>query len=312
MRPNFYSGTGLDRADRLRNDTAWLAERLDHPRSLFTPVWRQRSLFDLPPEAPPAGATPRAVFLDGAEALDLRGISAQTVFLGIDEEDRAHFAVDISPVETPDHLPALAGRGHFSDLRNVGPLLPHQEGAILACARGMLYWHQRHLFCGLCGHPTESRNAGFQRSCLSETCGAPHFPRTDPAVIMLVHDGGDRCVLGRQKIWPPGMHSTLAGFVEPGESLEESVAREVEEEVGLVVDRVTYQSSQPWPFPSSLMLGFWARAPYQDLKVDEEEIESARWYDRAALRNSPEDEGFRLPRKDSIARRLIEDWLARG
>ena len=129
---------------------------------------------------------------------------------------------------------------------------------------------------------------------------------------MLVHDGGDRCVMGRQKVWPAGMHSTLAGFVEPGESLEEAVTREVMEEVGLAVRDVTYHSSQPWPFPSSIMLGFHARGDFGALTVDETEVESARWFSRAELRASPEDETLKLPRRDSIARRLIEDWLAEG
>ncbi|MDH3792070.1 MAG: NAD(+) diphosphatase, partial [Rhodospirillales bacterium] len=147
--------------------------------------------------------------------------------------------------------------------------------------------------------------------CSAPDCGSQHFPRTDPAVIMLVHDGA-RCVLGRQEIWPPGMHSTLAGFVEPGETLEEAVAREVAEEVGLRFDpgQVFYQSSQPWPFPSSLMLGFHARIEPAELRVNRAEIESAAWFSREDLLNSPEDESFRLPRADSIARRLIEDWLA--
>jgi NAD+ diphosphatase len=141
-----------------------------------------------------------------------------------------------------------------------------------------------------------------------------HFPRTDPAVIMLVHDGAGRCLLGRQPFWPPGMHSTLAGFVEPGESLEEAVAREIWEEVGLKlpVEEVTYHSSQPWPFPSSIMLGFHARAEHGPLDLGADELESAQWYTREELRNSPEDETFKLPRRDSIARRLIEDWLEEG
>ncbi len=126
---------------------------------------------------------------------------------------------------------------------------------------------------------------------------------------MLVHDGGDRCVLGRQERFPPGMHSTLAGFVEPGESLEEAVAREVWEEVGIEIEEAAYHSSQPWPFPSSIMLGFHARARFGPLTVDPHELESAQWYDRQTLLASPEDERFKLPRKDSIARQLILSWL---
>jgi len=138
-----------------------------------------------------------------------------------------------------------------------------------------------------------------------------HFPRTDPAVIMLVHQGSERCLLGRQAAWPQGMHSTLAGFVEPGESLEEAVAREVYEETRIELASVTYHSSQPWPFPASLMLGFHAEAKTTAITVDTSELEDARWYERSWLLAHQDDESFRLPRRDSIARRLLEDWLKR-
>lgn len=304
--PNFYSHNGLDRADRLRSDAGWLEACLARPTTRFVPLWQTRSLFDLPAE----GSEPRAVLLAATEAEALVARGGERIFLGLDAEGCAYFALDVSVLDSPDHEPALAGRGHFADLRSFGPLLPHQEGAVLAYARGMVWWHDRHRFCGVCGAPTESRQGGFQRACSNSACGALHFPRTDPAVIMLVHDGGGRCVLGRQKVWTPGMHSTLAGFVEPGESLEEAVAREVEEEVGIAVEAVTYHSSQPWPFPSSLMVGFHARTGDRELRVHPEELESARWFSREELLASPEDESLRLPRKDSIARRLIEDWLA--
>jgi NAD+ diphosphatase len=197
----------------------------------------------------------------------------------------------------------------FTDLRSVGAIMPRDDGALLAYARGLIHWHSRHRFCGVCGHPTVSEQAGHQRRCANPVCGAVHFPRTDPAVIMLIHDG-DRIILGRQAQWPPGMNSVLAGFVEPGESLEEAVAREVMEEVGIAVTEVRYRSSQPWPFPSSIMLGFTARALTADIRLSPDEIETARWYSRDELRRSPENESFRLPRRDSIARRLVDDWLA--
>ena len=306
-RSNFYSESPLDRADNRRQDEAWLAERLAAEDTRFVALWQNRNLVDRLEGDPPRSA----VFLDRDhyEALaDLLDDAA--IFLGEDAEKHSYFAIDLAKLELPDHHPVLAGLGHFADLRLFGPMLPQGEGALLAYARGMIYWHRRHRFCGLCGAPTRSERGGHLRRCTNPACGASHFPRTDPAVIMVVHDGGDRCVLGRQANWPSGMHSTLAGFVEPGESLEEAVAREVEEEVGLKVTDVTYHSSQPWPFPSSLMIGFWARAEGGALQVDETEIERAAWYSRAELIASPEDESFRLPRRDSIARRLIEDWLS--
>ena len=146
------------------------------------------------------------------------------------------------------------------------------------------------------------------RRCTNPACAAEHHPRIDPAVIMRVEHRG-RILLGRQKQWPVGMHSVLAGFVEPGESLEDAVRREVGEEIGVAVDQVRYNSSQPWPFPASIMLGFSARARGTTIQVDPSELETARWYTRAELLASPENETFRLPRRDSIARRLIADWL---
>jgi NAD+ diphosphatase len=204
--------------------------------------------------------------------------------------------------------PALPG-ARFADLRSVGPLLAREEGGLLAYARGLMHWHQRHRFCGVCGSPTESREAGHMRRCTNPACAAEHHPRTDPAVIMRVEHQG-RILLGRQKQWPVGMHSVLAGFVEPGESLEDAVRREVAEEVALQLTEVHYHSSQPWPFPSSIMLGFTAIAEGDQFRVDEHELEMARWFTREELLASPEDETFRLPRRDSIARRLVDDWIA--
>ncbi len=298
---NFYAGAGLDRVDKLRRDEAWIEARLADPGTRFLPVWRGRNLVVEPDR-------PALAWLTTAEAHHYLDRGAAWAVLGLVGQD-CYVALDVSAEETPDHAPLLVGRGHFSDLRVVGPLLGRAEGALLAYARGLVYWHERHLFCGLCGSRTHLVQGGHVRRCGNESCATQHFPRTDPAVIMLVHDGGERCVMGRQKVWPPGMHSTLAGFLEPGESLEEAVAREVEEEVGLKVSEVTYHSSQPWPFPSSLMVGFHARADFGPLEIDPDELETARWFDREALRNSPEDESLRLPRRDSIARRLINDWL---
>jgi len=302
---NYYSGMHLDRADHLRRDGDWLAARLADPASRFVPVWRTRNLIR-------GAQDPRAVWLEGAAARALRTQASETVFLGLAGET-AYFALDLSAIGDPEAAPELtdggAPLGVFLDLRTVGPLVERNEGAILAYARGLVHWHQRHRFCGVCGEATTSVQGGHQRHCRDADCGIQHFPRTDPAVIMLIHDG-EHCVLGRQKIWANGMHSTLAGFVEPGESLEDAVAREVKEEVGLELDEIHYHSSQPWPFPASLMLGFHATCRNRPLRVDAHELAAADWYSRDALKASPEDDSFRLPRRDSIARRLIDDWLA--
>jgi NAD+ diphosphatase len=198
--------------------------------------------------------------------------------------------------------------GAFADLRAVSGLLPPGEASVLAHARGLMHWRVKHRFCGVCGAPCEPRSAGHVMACTA--CNAQHFPRTDPAVIMLVVRG-EYCLLGNAPRFANAMYSTLAGFVEPGESLEEAVRREVQEEVGVTVGAVHYHSSQPWPFPSSLMVGFHAEALSEEITIDAEELRDARWFHRDQMRN-PRDHGFSLPRGDSVARRLIEDWLAHG
>ena len=298
---NFYAGGALDRAGPRRKDETWVAALLDHETSRFVALWRGQNLVH---KADSDG--PRAAFLDRAA---VAALEREPVLLGLLDE-RAYFAVDLSHEPAPLAILAAASPLEFTDLRRVGPLLPRQEGALLAYARGIAYWHERHRFCGVCGAPTLSAEGGHVRRCSNALCAISHFPRTDPAVIMLVHDG-ERCLLGRKPGWPTGMHSTLAGFVEPGESLEEAVAREVFEETGVRVDEVRYHSSQPWPFPASLMLGFHARARTLDIIPDGEEIEHAQWYERKFLLAHQDDDTLRLPRRDSIARRLVEDWLRR-
>ncbi|MDH3660388.1 MAG: NAD(+) diphosphatase, partial [Alphaproteobacteria bacterium] len=180
-----------------------------------------------------------------------------------------------------------------------------------AYSRALVFWHQRHRFCGACGSETRPAHGGHVRKC--SRCGTHHFPRSDPAVIVLVTHGAgadERCLLGRSPRFIPGMYSTLAGFVEPGESLEETVSREIREEAGVELADIAYCSSQPWPFPASLMLGFRARALDDHLMVDREELEDARWFTRDELLD-PKHRPIKLPNRDSIARHLIEDWLMR-
>lgn len=314
---NVYASGGIERAHLLRSDIAKLRELLSHPDARVVPVWRSRNLVVEDGQAPQPGFLTVEQFqqLFAEIALDPEG---SAILLGF-AEDKPYFAIDLSLLAEPEiqaRIAGLQGGGpvdaklpRFADLRDVGPLIGHQPGAILAYARGLTFWHERHKFCGVCGSPTLAVEGGHVRRCSNEACKAQHFPRTDPAVIMLVTDG-DRVLLGRQKIWPPGQHSILAGFVEPGESLEDAVAREVEEEVGLKVRDIRYQSSQPWPFPASIMLGFTCVADSVEPRVNTDELESARWFTREEIRNCPENDTFRLPRRVSISRRLIEDWKA--
>ncbi len=296
-RPNAYTGSPLDRAAHYRDDADWIAARLEDPTSLFVPVWRAKSLITADDE-------PRALFLTGEAATPVRTAGGPWAFLG-QQSERAVFAVDISAIDDPAPLVAHES-GRFEDLRVLAGRLPADDAAIVAHARGLMHWRLRHRFCGVCGAACEPRSAGYAQSCTG--CGAQHFPRTDPAVIMLVHREG-RVLLGNSQRFPSAtMYSTLAGFVEPGESLEEAVAREVFEEVGVRVGPVRYHSSQPWPFPASIMLGFYAEALDEQLTLQPDEIRDARWFTRDQLQNS-KDHGFDLPRRDSIARRLIEDWM---
>ena len=301
--PNYYAAGGYDRSAKLRKDQDWLAQRIRHPQTLIVAVWRNQNLVTRAQD----GMPPRAVFLRREQIVcDVH----TEVFLG-QIEDRCFFAHDLSPAETPHEFIRAETAFEFADLRRVGPLVGNRDGSLMAYARGMLYWHNRHLFCGMCGAPTISEEAGHVRRCSNAQCGNPHFPRTDPAVIMLVHDG-DHCLLGRQKAWPRGMHSTLAGFVEPGESLEDAVAREVFEEAGIRITDIGYHSSQPWPFPASLMLGFHARAVTTDITIDPDEIESANWFSRDFLRHNIRGgaKDFFVPPGIAVARRLIDDWVA--
>jgi NAD+ diphosphatase len=320
--PNYYAHPGFERAGLRRRDTDWIRQRVLDPQSVFVPVWRTQNLVieidDSEPRAASITVEGLLAVFGAVDDVDDRLARGEFVFLGVIDE-RAHFALDVSAVETPlDMLrsPALAAAGiaeaavRFADLRQLAGRLERQEGALLAFARAMLFWHSRHRFCGLCGTPTRSEEAGHMRRCTDPACHTMHFPRTDPAVIMLVTDG-DRALLGRNKNFPvPGMYSTLAGFVEPGESLEDAVAREVREETAIEVAAVHYHSSQPWPFPANIMLGFYAEAATSEIAVDYGELEDARWFERDWLASHADDDTFRLPRLDSIARRLIGDWLA--
>lgn len=296
-RENFLSGLALDRLVELRTDPERLETVWRQPESRVLPVWRSRHLVlpATPPEAP------EILFVRTETLEEYRN---ESVLLGAHEEIH-YFAIDVSQVEEPIQRLGLDPVAATLGLREVAPLLPQSQGALLAYANGILSWHRRHRFCGNCGSETRPTQGGHVRQCENDACQALHFPRTDPAIIVLVTDR-DECLLGRQAAWPKGVYSTLAGFVEPGESLEEAVRREVREETSVDLGDVLYHSSQPWPFPSSLMVGFTAHAKTRAIRVQPEEIEDARWFTREELRTRT---GVELPSAISIARRLIEDWL---
>lgn len=294
--PNVFSGPYLDRLAHLRRDAAFLASALRDPAALLVPVWHSRSLV----RREEHGC--RACFVEAAHELRRSLADEEFVLLGR-YRGRVCFAAEFNGEQAPEIPPGT----RFEDLRVAGGLLPGDEAGLLAYARALLLWRQRHRYCGACGAPTRSASAGHVMKCTAEGCGVEHFPRLDPAIIVLVTDG-ERALLGRQAAWPPGRYSTIAGFVEPGESLEDAVVREVLEETGVAVTDAVYHSSQPWPFPSSLMIGFTARAPAGCAPRAGEELEDARWFTRAEIASGTP----LLPPPQSVAFRLIEDWFDAG
>lgn len=302
-----YAGLRLKRTSPLRERDDWREAALAHPAARLLPVWRGRNLVHGDPDSS----------LRAHAAAHFHEHTDELVLLG-EIDDAPVLAADVSALEE-ERAFELAGEARFHDLRRVGPALNAQEAALLSYARGMAHWHSTHRHCGRCGAEAVNRKAGMQRACSDADCGGSSFPRIDPAIIVLVDDGGlhddgiPRCLLGRAPGWPKGVYSTLAGFVEPGESLEETVAREVREESNIGVRDIRYVASQPWPFPSSLMLGFQATARMLEIKRHDEELEDARWFSATELRDAGtwgDDDPICLPRHDSIARYLIEQWLA--
>jgi NAD+ diphosphatase len=304
-----FSGNPLNRASERRTDTAWIESRRRDPSSLILPLWRLQPLVLEPekPDAPASLATLRPGVADRLAATD-----APCVFLGLDGA-RAIFALDVSQAADPAKDGPLAGLGNFQDARMAAQIVSTRDAALIAQAKSMIDWHQRHGFCPRCGAATKIMDAGYRRLC--EKCNAEHFPRVDPVVIMLANDG-DACLVGRGKQFPPGMFSALAGFIEPGETIEEAVRRELMEEASARVGEVTYYATQPWPFPSSLMIGCFARAESREVKPDETELAEVRWIERRVARElvaGRQVDGIRVPPPIAIAHHLIKTWaLADG
>jgi len=296
--PCVFAGSPLERVDFRRRDAQWIAERLADRVTRFLPVW----CLSVPVRE---GAQPELVWIDSDHRPDG---GPEPILLGV-RDDRAHFALDVSAIADPVAELGLAGTT-YPDLRAVASRLVAGDAAIAAQARHLVDWHARHRFCSVCGQPSRVGDAGHVRRCSASECAAEHFPRTDPVVIMLV-TRGDRCLLGRQPKWPHPFFSALAGFVEPGETLEEAVRREVFEEAGVRVAEVRYHSSQPWPFPASLMMGCMAEASTEEIRVDAHELEDARWFTRddarAALAGKNRD--LALPPPLAIAHQLVRAWV---
>jgi NAD+ diphosphatase len=266
-----------------RTDAAWLEEHWDDPATRVLVLAGGRF---------PVGEDGRSVrWVAPAEAPE-----GERLLLG-ERDGVVHFAVLAKGLRAPDD---------WETLRTLGPALSAEDAGLVVQAQALAEWHRAHRFCARCGGGLAVSGGGYVLQC--ESCERHHFPRTDPAVIMLVVDADDRALLGRQSSWPAGRFSTLAGFVDPGESLEDAVAREVMEEAGVEVTDVTYFGNQPWPFPSSLMVGFFARAVSTEINVDGDEIEAARWFSREEVLAEAEAGALLLPGGISISRSLVEAW----
>lgn len=311
-----FGGSGLNRAGELRGDANAVARALALPDARVLPIWRGKPLIvDAANGGHGIGWLPadHIVFEDAREA---------PVLLGLDDHG-PRFARDISawePVEVPDTVgvffdptrqvhPALSGKYEFAELRGVMTELTPRDAELVATAKAVIGWHQSHGFCAKCGARTGVGMAGWQRDCT--TCGTHHFPRTDPVVIMLITHGNS-VLMGRSPGWPDGMYSLLAGFVEPGETIEAAVRREVFEESGIRVGAVRYLASQPWAFPSSLMFGCQGEATSTDITIDPVEIEDAMWVTREEMADcfAGNNPNMKPARKGAIAHFLIWNWLA--
>jgi NAD+ diphosphatase len=294
MSPITFSGNPLERASAERPGAAWIAAR--RQAGLFLPFWQNRPFV--------------AGDCAGFRPWDTSWEGATTIFLGLDGAQPL-FAVELAG-ETE---PVLDG-GNFQEMRAAAFILPARDAAIAGQGKALLDWHRRHGFCPNCGHATAFADGGYRRTC--PNCGAEHFPRTDPVVIMLPifkskNGLGDECLIGHGARFPEKLFSAFAGFVEPGETMEEAVRRELMEEVNLAVGAVTYHASQPWPFPSSLMLGCYAQSVSRDFKIDGVEVTDARWLTKAEARRRLADDtldDMKMPGTIAIARVLIRDWAA--
>ena len=300
----YFDGIEIDRAAHLRHEPDWAAGAPSGAPARILPIWRDQSLVM-------AGDRPQAAFLETDAAQAICDAGSCTVFLGLDD-GTAYYAVDLSHHEDPTQLPLPEGT-FFEDLRKLASNIDQVDAGKLAYGRALAHWHRNHRFCGVCGAPTVAGKGGHERVCTSEACGRHHFPRTDPAVIMLVtHPDEERCLLGRNKRFQGLRFSTLAGFVEPGETLEQAVRREVKEESGIVTTDETYQASQPWPFPASIMLGFRARAVTTEINCEDQELIEAKWCTRDEVRAMSAEGGALPPSNYSISRWLIDTWLNEG
>jgi NAD+ diphosphatase len=297
-RRNQFTAVRLNREAELRDDAQWVARTLTDPNTRLVPLWRSRSLLERNADGT------IAIYLPPAELEQPDRIQPPTL-LGNDGK-REYFAVSVTD-QQKDAILAKLPQAQFADLRRASIDMAAKHAGILAYAKALHYWQHRHAFCGVCGNPNLLRSAGHRMVCSNEECARETYPRIDPAIIVLVTHK-DSCLLGRNAKWRPKHFSTLAGFVEPGESLEDAVVREVYEEVHLHLEDIRYVSSQPWPFPASAMCGFYAEAVDRTSGVSDE-VEETRWFNVESLTQAVINDEVRLSPPVSIAFRLLADWF---
>ena len=307
MNQPFYTSSAINRQGNYRNDKKLLNNIIFETNTKFIPFYKGKNLFTEINK----NITPVIFNKIQLDEFFPSGIG-DTIFLGV-ANTLNYIGVDLSYSNQKFDCWLKQNNIIIDDLRKYGPILDDIEASFLALSNGMFFWHNTNKFCGSCGFKNFSTEGGFVIKCSNDKCGKSHFPRTDPAIITLI-SFQDKVLLGRSPSFPDSMYSTLAGFVEPGESLEQALEREVFEEVGIKVKNIKYFNSQPWPFPASLMLGFFAEAVNDQMTIDYDEIEDAHWFsinELKSLKHPSISGGFKLPRVDSIARRLVDTWINR-
>ncbi len=305
-----FTGMPLNRASNLRKNSDWLQQQRAHSDAKTVLYWRGHYLLN--------HLDVYCHQLADVELLLSNNLSLHLSFLGLDKKT-PWFFLDVSSLPENDIMPLHGSSSELIEFRTTLPKIAAETAAILGFGKALNHWHRQSLYCGLCGANTKPADGGHVRRCIDEKCGHAHFPRTDPAVIMLVEHqpkaGPALCLLAQHAHIPSNVFSTLAGFVDPGESLEEAVAREVMEEAGIKVSNINYVASQPWPFPGSIMLGFTTTANDTTLNIDYDEISGAKWFSAKEIRQFDDwgdiGNNHQLPRKESISRQLIDGWLAK-
>jgi NAD+ diphosphatase len=296
---NFFASENLNRLAEKRNDESWIKEKLKKTETFFIPLWQGKNLINF-------SSDPQVVFLKREHLLKYSPVDMRPTLLG-ELNGKIYFSLSLDNSD-PDNEKAFYGFGNFVSIRKYAALLDKDEAALLSYANALNNWQSHHLFCGKCGSKTQLAYTGHKMDCSNPDCSHRSFPRTDPAIITLIYKD-DKCLLVRQPHWREGQYALVAGFVEPGESLESAVARETYEETGIELDDITYFSAQPWPFPGSIMLGFFARAVTEKITMHDSELEDAKWMTRENIVEKLKNKTLRNPTSYSIAYRLLETWF---